>query len=246
MLSRPAEGFPELFGQNAFLKKYPYFLPCAVPATFSLIAALVSFLFLKESLLAPISIGQLFNITTERKKPVLQNTIGLTDASLATIPEPSARAIQSLDDSHPQVEKALPLRSLLIPRVLIAAGNYASIALVEMAFRAIQPLFLATPIHLGGLGLSLPAIGKLLSVYGILNCTVQVFFFARIHDRWGSKKTFIVGISTAIPTFMMFPVINALARTQGYSAAVWTAVGFQIVSAVLLSISYGWRLLHNL
>jgi len=47
-LSRPAERFPNLFGNNEFLKEYPYFLPCAVPATFTVVAWLVAFFFLKE------------------------------------------------------------------------------------------------------------------------------------------------------------------------------------------------------
>ena len=40
---------------------------------------------------------------------------------------------------------------------------------------------------------------------------LKYIFFAR--DRWGSKKTFIAGISIAIPAFIMFSVANALART---------------------------------
>jgi len=128
---------------------------------------------------------------------------------------------------------------LLTPRVLIAAGNYASLSLVDIAFRAIQPVFLSTPIDLGGLGLSPSSIGKLLSVFGILNGIFQVFFFAKIHDRWGSKKTFIAGITTAIPAFILFPVANAWAQTQGYSAAVWIAVGLQTISGITLGLSYG-------
>jgi len=34
-------GFRELFGQNEFVKKYPYFLPCTIPATFSAVAWVV-------------------------------------------------------------------------------------------------------------------------------------------------------------------------------------------------------------
>ncbi|KAF8813382.1 member of major facilitator superfamily multidrug-resistance, DHA1 sub-family [Phlegmacium glaucopus] len=235
LLARPAERFPDLFGQNVFLIKYPYFLPCAIPATFSLIAWLVTFLFLKETVPAPISIGRLLNITTERKKPTLQNAIGSTDASVATIPGQTTKTVQNIDDDA----QPLPLRALLTPRVLIAAGNYASLSLVDIAFRAIQPVFLSTPIHLGGLGLPPPSIGKLLSLSGILNGIFQVFFFAGIHDRWGSKKTFIMGISTAVPAFLTFPIANALARTQGYSAGVWTAIGFQTISGLSLGLSYG-------
>jgi hypothetical protein len=235
LLARPAERFPDLFGDNIFLKKYPYFLPCAIPATFSLIAWLVTFFFLKESLPAPISISRLFNITLKRSKLTLQNAIGSTNSSVATVP--GQNAVQNLDDDCPQ--KPLPLRSLLTPRVLIAAGNYTSVSLVDIALRAIQPVFLSTPINLGGLGLSPSSIGALLSVQGILYGIFQVFFFAQIHDRWGSKKTFIAGISTAIPAFIMFPVANALARSQGYSIAVWAVVAFQAISEVSLGLSFG-------
>lgn len=47
-LSRPTDRFPDIFGGYQFLKDYPYFLACAVPATFSAIACLVTLLCLKE------------------------------------------------------------------------------------------------------------------------------------------------------------------------------------------------------
>jgi hypothetical protein len=48
VLSHPADRFPKLFGDSAFLRAYPYFLPCAVPATFSIIVWLVTLFFLRE------------------------------------------------------------------------------------------------------------------------------------------------------------------------------------------------------
>ena len=219
MLAQPAERFPFLFGDNVFLKQYPYFLPCAIAATISLIAWLVAFLFLKETHPAPISLGRLVAITTKRKNSTSQN--------------------ENLENDVSQAERPLPLRSLLTPQVLIAAGNYASLCLVDIAFKAIQPVFLSTPIDLGGLGLPPPTIGTLLSVQGVSYGIFQVFFFARIHDRWGSKKVFIAGISGAIPAFLVFPIVNALARTQGYSIAVWVAIGFQVIATILLGSCYG-------
>lgn len=47
-LSRPATRFPDLFGRSEFLKEYPYFLPCAVPATFSALAWIISWFYLEE------------------------------------------------------------------------------------------------------------------------------------------------------------------------------------------------------
>jgi hypothetical protein len=236
LLARPTEGFPDLFGKNAFLKQHPYFLPCAVPATFSFIAWLVTFLFFKETLAAPITIRQLFHITKKKANP--QTGIESTDTSVETRNE--------TPEEVPEAERPLPLRSLLIPRVLIPAGNLASLSFLEISLRAIQPLFLSTPIHLGGLGLSISFIGTLLSVQGVLGGIFQVFFFARIHDRWGSKKTFMAGIASVIPVFILFPVANALARTQGYSIALWTVMGVQMIAMILLGLSFGRRSLHNL
>lgn len=133
----------------------------------------------------------------------------------------------------------VPLLSLLTPRVIIAASNYAFLSLVDIAFRAIQPVFLSTPIHLGGLGLSPPTIGSILAVFGVLNGLFQLLFFARIHDYWGSKKVFIAGIVSAVPVFALFPIINHLARIHGLSMIVWVAVYAQIVVSVILSLSYG-------
>ena len=146
---------------------------------------------------------------------------------------------QNVDDDCLQAEKPLPLRSLLIPRVLIAAGNYASLSLVDIAIKAVQPVFLSTPILLGGLGLPPSSIGTLLSVQALLNGIFSIFFFAKIHDRWGAKKTFIGGVASTIPAIVMFPVANTLARTQGYSIAVWIAVGIQIIADILHNLSFG-------
>ncbi|KAG6872736.1 hypothetical protein C0995_007057 [Termitomyces sp. Mi166 len=226
-LSRPAERFPELFGNNELLKKYPYFLPCAVPATYTAIAWLITFLFFKETLKSPVSISRLFKL---RK---------------AKVDSPVKGVIRSQDSLTPQdpdacdEEKPLPLRDLLTPRVLIAAGNYACLSLVDIAFRAIQPLFLSTPIAFGGLGLSPPVIGKILSAYGICNGVFQVFFFAFIHDHFGSKKTFVVGLACAFPCFIAFPMINAMAKSQGVTPFVWAAIALQALISIGLNLSFG-------
>ncbi|KAF9468194.1 member of major facilitator superfamily multidrug-resistance, DHA1 sub-family [Collybia nuda] len=223
-LSRPAERFPNVFGNNEFLKKYPYILPCAVPATFTAVAWLVTYFFLKETVQSPVPISTFLGLK-KGKADDDQKTIASyeTDA----IPAPS------------KDEKPMPLRSLLTPQVIIAAGNYASLSLVEIAYRAIQPLFFSTPIDVGGLGLPPPTIGNILSIYGVLNGAFQVFFFAKIHNYWGSKKVFMAGLFCAFPVFGTFPLINYLARSQGLSTTVWAIVAFQTVMSLGMSLSYG-------
>ena len=47
-LSKPVNRFPDVFGDWDFFKTYPYFLACAVPATFTALAWFVTHLFLEE------------------------------------------------------------------------------------------------------------------------------------------------------------------------------------------------------
>jgi MFS family permease len=190
-----------------------------VPATYSALAWVVTLLFLKETNPVPVSFSRLFKSRNDKK--------ALLHAGSQEPPKSDPSATQ------------VSLRSLLTPRVLIAAGNYAFLSLVEIAFRAIQPLFFSTPIELGGLGMSPSTIGQILSAYGVLNGVFQVLFFARIHDYWGSKKVFVAGIVSAFPVFAAFPLMSYIAKTQGLSTMVWAVVAFQTVISIGLNLSYG-------
>jgi len=203
----------------------------------------VTYLFLEETVRSPTPVAQYFGFKKENITFTRNGVEETEDTSFVDTVPSKANNNQTIINL-PEGGNPLPLRSILTRRVIVAAGNYASLSLVDNAFRAIQPLFFSTPIHLGGLGLPPATIGTLLSIYGILNGLFQLFFFARINDRWGSKNTFILGIASAIPIFASFPIINALARHQGYSIAVWTVVGFQIVISIALSLSAGKLCVH--
>lgn len=134
----------------------------------------------------------------------------------------------------------LPLKQLLTPRVLIAALNYACLALVDICTRAIQPVFFSTPVKLGGLGLPPHHIGKILSIYGILNGFLQIFYFAKTQARFGAKNVYLAGVASSLLVFISFPIINYLARTAGDNdILVWLAVGFQVVVSIFINFSYG-------
>ena len=138
----------------------------------------------------------------------------------------------------------MPLRGLLTRDVLVSAANYAVLALVDISFRALQPIFLSTPIELGGLGLDPPVIGAIMSFFGILSGVFVVFFFSRMTDYFGAKGVYLMGITAAVPCFSLFPIINYLARNSVESGGVlgvevWIAVGAQVVLSVVLCLSYG-------
>jgi len=229
-LSKPADRFPDTFGDWDFFKRYPYFMACAVPATFTAVAWLVTFLFLKETLPHCVPLSQLIKARFTRK-----SAVGIIPTPDSTSEMPSDR---SADDLRKDEETPLPLRALLVPPVLIAAGNYATLSLLDIAVRASRPLFFATPIELGGLGLDPTQIGNILSIYGVIEGLFQIFFFADLHDRFGSKAIYTTAMVSGIPVILTFPLINALARSQGLSLMVWSLVGLQLTLSTILSLGF--------
>jgi len=201
-----------------------------VPATFSALAWIVTFIFLKETVKRPSSIASLFGLQKQS-----HGDSGKKNGAS----KPLLNTVSDADVEVPDAEKPLSLRALLTPRVILAAGNYAALSLVDIAFRAIYPLFLSTPIPLGGLGMDPPTIGTILSFYGVFNGVFQVFFFARIHDRFGSKITFLSGILSSFPAFISFPIISYMAKRNGLTTLVWAGVIFQTLISIGLSLSYG-------
>lgn len=155
-------------------------------------------------------------------------------------PTDSSQAVDAMsaEDKNPQ-GKVYGITDLMIPRVMTAAAAYAGLSLVDISFRAIQPLFFSTPIASGGLGLDPPTIGKVLAFFGILNGLLNVFFFRPFHDRLGTKYLFMTGVAAAVPVFAMFPLLSAIAKTQGLSISLWAGVAVQVVFSVLLNLSYG-------
>lgn len=152
--------------------------------------------------------------------------------------EDGSHASDAIQDSHDD-SKPLPLRALLTSRVLIATSNYATLALFDIALRSLIPVFYATPVDLGGLGLDPPQIGNILAVFGIVNGLFQVFFFARLHDRFGTKALFTCGTVLGVPITIAFPLISALGRTYGIGVKVWLAVGVQLALSIVPNMGYG-------
>lgn len=115
---------------------------------------------------------------------------------------------------------------------------------MDISFRTLQPLFLSTPIALGGLGLDPPVIGVVLSFFGVLNGIFTVFFFSRLTDCFGVKAVYVTGISASVPCYALFPVINHLARNSikhsgELGIGVWIAVGLQVAMSVLVAMCFG-------
>ncbi|KAG1746768.1 MFS multidrug-resistance DHA1 sub-family [Suillus paluster] len=213
-LARPVDRFPGVFGRSEFLKTYPYFLPCAVPATVSALSWIVIFLYLKETTTPQATINQL--LPWKKRKAV---------------PSP---ALESPPASS-SINKPVPIRDLFIRRVFIATGSYAGIALVDISFRTVQPVFYATPISLGGLGLDPPTIGTILAIQGIISGLIQPLAFPKLHDIMGPRNLWLLSVASSVPMVALFPALNTLARS---SQSVWYLMGLQLAFLCCTNFAY--------
>ena len=133
----------------------------------------------------------------------------------------------------------VPIRALLTKPVIWSVLNYASLALLEMSYRAVQPLFFSTPIELGGLGLPPSTIGIVLGCFGIVDGIFQALFFAKFVDQFGPKRIFYLGMTMFIPLWCLYPIMSILAKTGGITTTVWALVFVQLALCVIMDMAYG-------
>ncbi|KAG1740067.1 MFS general substrate transporter [Suillus lakei] len=77
----------------------------------------------------------------------------------------------------------VPLRSLLIPSIIIPLANQTLLGFLDICIFALMPLFYSTPNYLGGLGFAPPAIGSWMALFGVIDGLFQALFFAKVVDR---------------------------------------------------------------
>ena len=128
--------------------------------------------------------------------------------------------------------------------MIVASANYSLLAMVDIAFRTLLPVFLSTPIPVGGLGLDPPAIGTIMSFSGILNGVFTLFLFSWTTDYFGVKWIYLIGAVAVVPSFALFPIMNYLARGSvecggRLGLEVWVLVGLQVFMRMLNAQCYG-------
>ncbi|KZP17587.1 MFS general substrate transporter [Athelia psychrophila] len=211
--ARPYDRF-SLF-HSAFWKKYPYFLPCAFSAAFSAGACVVVIFLLKET------------VARQPRK---------IDRHSSAI-EPNTESAESAEQiAH---EAPVPLRGLLTRPVLLSVSVYGLLAMIEMAMRALFPLFYSSAIEYGGLGLSPTTIGIILGSFGLAGSLFQLVFFSKIIARWGVKRLLMTAMTAFVPLFAMFPLIHYMAWRWGMVPIVWAGIVLQIMIAIVMDMSFG-------
>lgn len=132
----------------------------------------------------------------------------------------------------------MALRELLTYPVVLSVSNYAALALMDIVFLSLLPLFMAMPIELGGLGFTPMVIGCVLGTLGAWTGISSVLFCARLIHRFGEKRVFIAGMLIFCINSTMLPLINIIARQIGLTWVVWCLLVFSLSLVPMVDMCY--------
>ncbi|KAJ7030335.1 major facilitator superfamily multidrug-resistance, DHA1 sub-family [Mycena alexandri] len=213
-LANPAIRFPDSLGKIHLLREFPYLLPCATAGALAFSAFVLGFLGLKETLPSAIA---------HHKKRAAQ--AGTESEPLLV----GSNHPTGIDDAPP------PLRDLFVRPVFIALTNHGFLAFSQMAYEVLVPLVYATPIALGGLGLSPLYIGRIMGSLGLVNVLTQIFFSARAIRHFGPRTIFITAFCWLSCSFLAYPLLNYFARRSGrVDGHVIAVMLFQMSSSLVI------------
>ena len=133
---------------------------------------------------------------------------------------------------------APPLKALFTPPVITAVFNYSLLALTEISFTAILPVYLAsTP-----LSLTPRAIGIFFGCMGIFNGIFQAVCTAALVERWGVKRVYQGSVCAFFPLWVLFPVAVNIANTGetviSYPWRLWFLMCIGVVLATVMEMSF--------
>ncbi|KIK84750.1 hypothetical protein PAXRUDRAFT_152851 [Paxillus rubicundulus Ve08.2h10] len=230
-LSRPQAHFSRLFTGN-FWGDYPYFLPSLVAAMFAALTFLMILFFLQETLPGPLWYKPL--------PTVVDREATLRGGDYGTVSETSDLPVLGSDE----LDDPVPLKSLLVSKVLIPITCHCSVAVLQIAMCALQPLFYSASIQDGGLGFTPVTIGFWMSSLGVANGIVQALFFAPLISKFGPKTLYRIGHGSFAMFFALFPIIHMIAWRSGIVWPVWALLSCQLCISVVQSMAFSSVLIY--
>ncbi|KAF8876547.1 major facilitator superfamily domain-containing protein [Infundibulicybe gibba] len=210
--AHPHDRFPRVFG-GQFWQDYPYFLPCLITSSYVCVSFIIGLLFLKETV------------------PKWIRNRGRSSLASGSVTPADGSPVLSHDGP-------LPLRELLVYPVIISISNYMALAFLNIMLGALLPLFFTMPIHIGGLGFKPSTIGYIMGSYGACTGVFQVLFFARIVRRFGERRTFLRGISSFMPIFLLFPIMSSVAQRSGVNLVVRLCIAMLMSLMILVDMAF--------
>lgn len=209
-LADPASQYGGAFGRSKFFKHYPYALPTIVTGLVPLVAAVVTAVFVEETLPSRTIDGRTDKDDTEAE-PLSGSAASNTD-----------------DDSS-------TWSLLKAPGVLPVLYLQAHIMILAFSYTAIVPVFWYEPVQLGGFGFSSLYISLFMGLTGAAQAIWLLLVFPPLQHRIGTGGVLRICAYAYPFFFLVCPLLNLLLREGSHGAR----VAFFVLTPVLLSLGCG-------
>ncbi|KAI0203510.1 major facilitator superfamily domain-containing protein [Astrocystis sublimbata] len=250
LFAKPAEQFPDLFGNSHFFTKFPFALPNFLGGIVFLVSLSTAALFLKETLQSKqhsrdwgLILGQ--RITEAFKEHPLRRQQKLRRYSLqdaeasAPLLHPDGTTPKAAAGHDARIEKPMaPSMSAVFTRqTVISLVAYTFLALHSVAFDQVLPVFLNYPelehtpentfpplYFSGGFGLTSGRIGTIFTLYGIVSGAIQFVLFPPLCARFGVLNCFRACALTFPFVYLLLPFTVLIADVRLRYAALMAAM----------------------
>ncbi|KAJ9067642.1 hypothetical protein DSO57_1037054 [Entomophthora muscae] len=200
-LTHPYERFPLVFGNILFLKKYPYFLPCAVSSLLCAFSFIAAHIFLEETLNRP---SLTPNNNLDETAP-LMDPISTTSVSAYGEASPKANsASSSTESSVIEISQNSP-RAISKGTFLVMLSNMG-LSLIVVMSDELFPFWAGTKVHDGGLGYLPQDIGALNSMMGVVLIAMQLGLYRPLQSRFSTLTLMRWAFILFIPLFAIMPI----------------------------------------
>ncbi|KIM87578.1 hypothetical protein PILCRDRAFT_815139 [Piloderma croceum F 1598] len=196
--SHPASKFQ--FLDWAFLRNYPYFLPCFISGVLGILGVVFGFFYLEETLPSKRSV--------KVEKPQFLSRAASASSTLYGTMEPSELS-RKLSEPH-------SFTSLLSKSVIRAlCGSGFALNFLAGGFEVVFVLYCYSAIEDGGLGLPTEQIGYSLSGSGILAMLLQILLMPYLMRTFDKAKVYNFCMCLFPFMFIVLSMLNLIAR-RGY------------------------------
>ncbi|KAI8137529.1 major facilitator superfamily domain-containing protein [Fennellomyces sp. T-0311] len=226
-LCNPVEHFPWLFGGNAFLKEFPYFLPCFVSSLGSLVGFCLGYFYLEESNAAVIARKRR---EADGERQALLHSTGSDDTTYT-----AAEEAEGLKHEQPKI-------SSITKTTYVTILAYAIFAFHAMVFDEVLPLYFSAPRYAGGLGTDSQELAKALSIAGIQQLYCQFVLYPKINKYMPTLPMARLALFLFFPVYVAFPELSTLQSWLNAGTAVSSTTAqlwlFRLAYMSLLFVRY--------
>ncbi|OAA58741.1 Major facilitator superfamily transporter [Cordyceps fumosorosea ARSEF 2679] len=155
--------------------------------------------------------------------------------------KPTDESVASSNGSKPAAPQAMSMRELLTaPKVAITIWVYTHFMLLAFAVSALTPVFLFTPVAIGGTGFSSSQISIYMAVQGASQAVWLIFAFPLLQRRFGTRSLLKLCATAYQSFFCGIVLLSVFLRCGAQSAMAWAWVIGGLLAVIGPGVSMGF------